>query len=72
MLSEYRDTENIKIVIVEDDMIVREGLRMLIEGSPGFTCLASFSNGEEAVKEIPELRDWYHLHTIRNGFGYVC
>lgn len=56
MPSEFLQTDPLKIVIVEDDTIVREGLRMLIQGSPGFSCLASFSNGEDAVKEIPVLQ----------------
>lgn len=47
---------DVKIVIVEDDQTVREGLKMLISGSAGFICVGAFSNGEEALHEIPLLR----------------
>jgi DNA-binding NarL/FixJ family response regulator len=45
----------IKIAIVEDDKTVREGLQMLIEGSPGFICVGSFSNGQLAFDQLPRL-----------------
>jgi DNA-binding NarL/FixJ family response regulator len=45
--------EDIKIVIVEDDKAVREGLRMLIDGSEGYRCLAACRTAEEALGCIP-------------------
>ncbi|MHC1706076.1 MAG: response regulator [Bacteroidales bacterium] len=45
----------IKIAIVEDDKIVREGLEMLLQGSPGFSCAGAFGNGEDALVSIPTL-----------------
>ncbi len=42
----------IRIVLVEDDKTVREGLRMLLNGSPGFRCAAAYPNGEEALRNI--------------------
>ena len=47
--------EIIRIAIVEDDKTVREGLEMLIEGSSGFKCVGSFSNGQLAYQELPGL-----------------
>jgi DNA-binding NarL/FixJ family response regulator len=45
--------EPIRIALVEDDKTVREGLQMLLNGSPGYSCIAAFGSGEEALKEIP-------------------
>jgi DNA-binding NarL/FixJ family response regulator len=47
--------EVIRIAIVEDDRTVREGLCMLLSGSPGFSCAAAYSSGEEALGGIPDL-----------------
>lgn len=46
--------EPIRIAVVEDDKTVREGLQMLLNGSPGFTCVAAYGNGEDAVAGLPE------------------
>lgn len=46
--------EPIRIAVVEDDKTVREGLQMLLNGSPGFSCVAAYSNGEDAVAGLPE------------------
>jgi DNA-binding NarL/FixJ family response regulator len=45
--------EPIHIAVVEDDKTVREGLQMLLNGSPGFTCVAAYSNGEDALAGLP-------------------
>jgi DNA-binding NarL/FixJ family response regulator len=44
---------NIHIAVVEDDKTVREGLQMLLNGSLGFTCVAAYSNGEDALAGLP-------------------
>jgi len=36
----------IKVMIVEDDDAVREGLRILIDGSDGYECLAACPSAE--------------------------
>lgn len=46
--------ETINLIIVEDDEAVREGLRMLINGSEGFHCQAACASAEEALQAIPE------------------
>jgi DNA-binding NarL/FixJ family response regulator len=43
----------IRIAIVEDDPVIRGGLRMLIDGSDGFTCVGAYASGEEALSNIP-------------------
>lgn len=50
------DSERIRIAVVEDDKIVREGLQMLLGGSPGFTCVEAYSNGENALVGLADLQ----------------
>ena len=49
----------IRVVIVEDQRELREGLAMLINGTAGFRCAGSFRTMEEALRgisrELPEL-----------------
>jgi len=45
----------IRIAIVEDDWMVRERLEILLNGSHGFSCVASYSNGEDAFSGLPEM-----------------
>ncbi len=45
----------IRVVIIEDIKEIREGLQMLIDGSDGFICTLTFSNGEEALENLPLL-----------------
>jgi DNA-binding NarL/FixJ family response regulator len=44
--------EEIKIMIVEDQTEVREGLRMLINGSEGFRCISACRSAEEAIEQL--------------------
>jgi len=44
----------IHIAIVEDDKTIREGLQMLISGSPGFTCIAAYGSAEDAIAAWPD------------------
>lgn len=46
--------EEIKIMIVEDQEEVREGLRLLINGSDGYHCIAACRSAEEALEKIKE------------------
>jgi DNA-binding NarL/FixJ family response regulator len=39
--------------LVEDDDLVREGLRVLIDGSPGFHCLGAWPSVEDALAALP-------------------
>jgi DNA-binding NarL/FixJ family response regulator len=43
----------IKVAIVEDSEKIREGLAVLINGSPAFSCVATYENAEEALKYLP-------------------
>ncbi len=46
----------IRIAVVEDDKTVRDGLQMLLNGSPGFSCVAAFGSGEDALAGLPEAK----------------
>jgi len=39
----------VNVMLIEDQREVREGLAVLINGSPGFSCMASFRTMEEAL-----------------------
>jgi DNA-binding NarL/FixJ family response regulator len=42
------EPDPIRVVIVEDDRMTREGLRMLVDGTPGYRCSAAFGSLEQA------------------------
>lgn len=44
---------SIRIAVVEDDKMVREVLDILLNGTPGFMCVAVYGNGEDAVAGLP-------------------
>jgi len=44
----------INVAIVEDNDEIREGLGVLINGSTGFRCVASYPNAEEALEDLPD------------------
>jgi DNA-binding NarL/FixJ family response regulator len=46
----------ITVVIVEDDVIIRDSLIKLVDDDAGFHCLGAFATGEEALKRLPELK----------------
>lgn len=43
----------INVALVEDNEKVREGLRLLIDGSEGFHCPVAYGSAEEALRQIP-------------------
>lgn len=44
----------IQVGIIEDEKEIREGLRLLINGSEGFSCIHIFSNAEDAIEQLPK------------------
>jgi len=42
------------VALVEDDDLVREGLRVLIDDGPGFHCVGAWPSVEEALAALPE------------------
>lgn len=43
----------IYVSLIEDDADIRQGLKLLLKGTPGFSCVAAFSDCESALREIP-------------------
>lgn len=46
------NNQNIKVLLIEDQRDVREGLSVLINGSPGFRCLAACRTMEEGLRAV--------------------
>jgi DNA-binding NarL/FixJ family response regulator len=42
----------IRTAIVEDQRAIREGLAVLIDGTPGYSCTGSYGSMEEAIEKI--------------------
>jgi DNA-binding NarL/FixJ family response regulator len=54
-----QDGKDIKVVLIEDQRDVREGLSVLINGSAGFRCVGAFRTMEEGLRavndEVPDV-----------------
>jgi len=46
---------NIKIILVDDHKLVRQGVRSLLEAQPGFEVIGEASDGQEALKLMEDL-----------------
>ena len=46
----------LKVVVVEDNDSIREGLKILIDGTEGYSCIESFSDCESMLKKIVKLK----------------
>lgn len=50
---------DLRVAIIEDQTRIRDGLRMLIDGTPGYCCSAAYASMEEALprigSELPEV-----------------
>ncbi len=46
--------ETVRVCVVEDLPEIREGIRFVINQTPGFECLAVFENAEDALSKLPE------------------
>jgi DNA-binding NarL/FixJ family response regulator len=44
--------KSIRVAIVEDDRGTREGLGMLISGTPGYQCVGTFRSVEDALRRV--------------------
>ena len=45
----------IKVIIVEDNNTIREGLKLLIDGTDGYKCVANYSVCEDLLSEVKNL-----------------
>jgi DNA-binding NarL/FixJ family response regulator len=55
-ISQNTSPDTIRIGIVEDDTMIRESLQMLINGSPGFTLVATYANGDDALAGLAKVQ----------------
>src|SRR3982750_1925859 len=44
--------EVVKVALIEDQQVLREGLAFLIDGTEGFRCSGSFGSIEQAIQKI--------------------
>jgi DNA-binding NarL/FixJ family response regulator len=49
-----QSTEAIKVAIIEDQRVLREGLAFLVNSTQGFRCTGSFASVEQALKRIQD------------------
>lgn len=49
-LADKPSIDSIRVAIVEDDRRLREGLRILIDSTPGYRCLRGYGSVEEALR----------------------
>jgi DNA-binding NarL/FixJ family response regulator len=45
-------TEDIRVAIVEDDRATRDGLGLIIDGTPGYACVGTFRSVEEGLPRL--------------------
>ncbi|MEP7340894.1 MAG: response regulator transcription factor [Acidobacteriota bacterium] len=55
--TEQPSSKLIRVAIVEDDRATREGLGMLISGTPGYACVGTFRSVEDALRTLEEAPD---------------
>jgi DNA-binding NarL/FixJ family response regulator len=46
------DEKPIRVAIVEDEPMMRKGLSLLIDGTPGYRCTGAFGSMEEALRSL--------------------
>jgi DNA-binding NarL/FixJ family response regulator len=52
MHSTHTATDVIKVAVIEDQQVLREGLAFLLDGTEGFRCTGSFGSVEQACRRI--------------------
>src|SRR6202008_4927226 len=50
------DVPMISVCLVDDQTLVRQGVRSLLELSDAIRVVAEFADGEEAIRRIPDLK----------------
>lgn len=51
-----RDSSSaIRVVIIEDQQEIREGLQQILDGAEGFSCISGYASMEPALKELPQM-----------------
>ncbi|QCB94613.1 response regulator [Cellulomonas shaoxiangyii] len=55
----------VRVVVVDDDALVRAGLRLILGGDPGLSVVGECADGQEAVAEVLRLRPDVVLMDVR-------
>ena len=50
------ENKTIKVIVVEDNDTIREGLKMLIDGTEGYSCIGAYLKCELMLKNIERLK----------------
>jgi len=58
-------SDPIRVVIADDHAVVREGLRLILEASPGFVVVGEAADGAEAVHLVEEAQPDVVLMDLR-------
>jgi RNA polymerase sigma factor (sigma-70 family) len=64
-MTNHPDTPAIRVLLADDDVLMRSGLRMLLEASPGIEIVGEAGDGLEAVAMVEALRPHVVLMDIR-------
>ncbi len=48
--------ENVRILLVDDHAVLRDGVRMVLESQPGFQVVGTTENGRDALRLVEDLR----------------
>ncbi|GIW25905.1 response regulator transcription factor [Meiothermus sp.] len=51
----HPDPENLRVLLVDDHPVVRQGLRMFLATDPGLQVVGEAENGQEALEKVAEL-----------------
>jgi DNA-binding NarL/FixJ family response regulator len=57
--------ESVRVLICDDQKLLRQGLRLLLDGDSGITIVGEAADGAEALKLVPELRPAVVLMDLR-------
>ncbi|NKX91147.1 response regulator [Nocardia coubleae] len=61
----HSDQETVRVVIVDDDQLVRMALRLVIDGEPDLTVVAEAADGDTAIEVVREQRPDVVLMDVR-------
>jgi two-component system vancomycin resistance associated response regulator VraR len=56
MLKTNQNSQQIRILLIDDEHLIREGLALLLKESPYFVVVGEAATGEEAIRKVQTLR----------------